>query len=337
MTIRPVPLGTSVGRIPVVDVSPVAEAGRFPAKAVVGEAVPVRATVFREGHDAVAATAVLTDPVRRRPRERPDGRHRARAGPLRGAPGADEHGRLDVPRRGLVGPVRHVGARRHDQGRGRRRRRADARRGRPAARAGGGAHGCRRDVEGGRPGPQGRGHGAARHPRHPAGAARGRAVRQGARGARRAPAARLGDALAGLPADGRPPARPRRLLVRAVPALAGRQVRPRGREVACRARCARRPLDLPRIAGHGLRRRLPDARAPHRRDLPQGPEQLAVRGPGRPGLAVRDRLPRGRARRDRADAGHVRRLRRVRRRGRGTWAWRWRSTSRCSAPPTTRG
>ena len=63
MTIRPVPLGTSVGRIPVVDVSPVAEAGRFPAKAVVGEAVPVRATVFREGHDAVAATAVLIDPA----------------------------------------------------------------------------------------------------------------------------------------------------------------------------------------------------------------------------------------------------------------------------------
>ncbi|WP_421732817.1 alpha-1,4-glucan--maltose-1-phosphate maltosyltransferase [Cellulomonas sp.] len=63
MTISPVPLGTSVGRIPVVDVSPVAEAGRFPAKAVVGEAVPVRATVFREGHDAVGATAVLTDPT----------------------------------------------------------------------------------------------------------------------------------------------------------------------------------------------------------------------------------------------------------------------------------
>ncbi|WP_456844377.1 alpha-1,4-glucan--maltose-1-phosphate maltosyltransferase [Cellulomonas sp. P5_C6] len=62
MTPPSVPLGTSVGRIPIVDVSPVAEAGRFPAKAVVGEAVPVRATVFREGHDAVAATAVLTDP-----------------------------------------------------------------------------------------------------------------------------------------------------------------------------------------------------------------------------------------------------------------------------------
>ncbi|HEY0215410.1 MAG TPA: maltotransferase domain-containing protein, partial [Cellulomonas sp.] len=57
-----------MGRIPVVDVSPVVEAGRWPAKAVVGEAVPVRATVFREGHDAVAATAVLVGP---------DGRDRA--------------------------------------------------------------------------------------------------------------------------------------------------------------------------------------------------------------------------------------------------------------------
>ena len=55
---RAIPLG----RIPVLDVSPVVEAGRFPAKAVVGEAVPIRATVFREGHDAVAATAVLVGP-----------------------------------------------------------------------------------------------------------------------------------------------------------------------------------------------------------------------------------------------------------------------------------
>ena len=40
---------------------------RFPAKAVVGEPVPITATVFREGHDAVAATAVLRRPRRRRP------------------------------------------------------------------------------------------------------------------------------------------------------------------------------------------------------------------------------------------------------------------------------
>lgn len=44
------------------DVSPVVEGGRWPAKAVVGEMVPVEATVFREGHDAVAATAVLVAP-----------------------------------------------------------------------------------------------------------------------------------------------------------------------------------------------------------------------------------------------------------------------------------
>ena len=51
-----------VGRIPVVGVQPVVECGRWPAKAVVGEAVEVTATVFREGHDAVAATAVLVGP-----------------------------------------------------------------------------------------------------------------------------------------------------------------------------------------------------------------------------------------------------------------------------------
>ncbi|GEN78395.1 alpha-1,4-glucan--maltose-1-phosphate maltosyltransferase [Actinotalea fermentans] len=51
-----------VGRIPVVGVQPVIECGRWPAKAVVGEAVEITATVFREGHDAVAATAVLVAP-----------------------------------------------------------------------------------------------------------------------------------------------------------------------------------------------------------------------------------------------------------------------------------
>ncbi|MBD5786248.1 alpha-1,4-glucan--maltose-1-phosphate maltosyltransferase [Cellulosimicrobium terreum] len=52
----------AIGRVPVVEVSPVVEGGRWPAKAVVGEMVPVEATVFREGHDAVAATAVLVAP-----------------------------------------------------------------------------------------------------------------------------------------------------------------------------------------------------------------------------------------------------------------------------------
>jgi starch synthase (maltosyl-transferring) len=51
------------GRIPVRGVSPVIEGGVYPAKAVVGELIPIRAKVFREGHDAVNASVILTDPV----------------------------------------------------------------------------------------------------------------------------------------------------------------------------------------------------------------------------------------------------------------------------------
>jgi starch synthase (maltosyl-transferring) len=64
------------GRIEIDDVRPAVSGGAFPAKAVVGEVVPVRATVWREGHEAVAATLVvrylgsaypqLTDPPMRR-------------------------------------------------------------------------------------------------------------------------------------------------------------------------------------------------------------------------------------------------------------------------------
>ncbi len=51
-----------IGRIPILDVSPVVSCGRWPARAVVGETLPIRATVFREGHDAVAANVVLRGP-----------------------------------------------------------------------------------------------------------------------------------------------------------------------------------------------------------------------------------------------------------------------------------
>ncbi|MGV9994659.1 maltotransferase domain-containing protein, partial [Streptomyces sp. NPDC003374] len=54
--------GTAVGRIPVLDVRPVVLRGRRPAKAVTGESFEISATVFREGHDAVAANVVLRDP-----------------------------------------------------------------------------------------------------------------------------------------------------------------------------------------------------------------------------------------------------------------------------------
>ncbi|WP_252274625.1 alpha-1,4-glucan--maltose-1-phosphate maltosyltransferase [Nocardioides sp. LMS-CY] len=57
-----------VGRIPVMDVTPLVDLGRQPAKATVGEPFPVTASVFREGHDQLGAEVVLTDPAgRRRP------------------------------------------------------------------------------------------------------------------------------------------------------------------------------------------------------------------------------------------------------------------------------
>jgi starch synthase (maltosyl-transferring) len=50
------------GRLGIDDVSPVISCGRYPSKAVVGEHIPVHATVWREGHDAVAATVVWRGP-----------------------------------------------------------------------------------------------------------------------------------------------------------------------------------------------------------------------------------------------------------------------------------
>jgi starch synthase (maltosyl-transferring) len=54
-----------IGRIPVLDVRPLVDCGRRPAKAVRGESFQVTATVFGEGHDAVAANVVLVDPAGR--------------------------------------------------------------------------------------------------------------------------------------------------------------------------------------------------------------------------------------------------------------------------------
>jgi starch synthase (maltosyl-transferring) len=60
-----------IGRIPISDISPVVDCGQWPAKAVAGETFQVSATVFREGHDAVAAGVVLTAPDGQRGRLRP--------------------------------------------------------------------------------------------------------------------------------------------------------------------------------------------------------------------------------------------------------------------------
>ena len=81
---------SAVGRIPILAVAPVIDGARFPAKAVVGEPVPVAATVFRVGHDAVAATAVLVGP---------DGAEHTRARMHLLAPGTDRYGVSVVPDR----------------------------------------------------------------------------------------------------------------------------------------------------------------------------------------------------------------------------------------------
>src|SRR3954447_913502 len=55
-------VGAVIGRIVITDVAPVVSCGRWPAKAVVGETIPVTATVFREGHDLIGADVVLIRP-----------------------------------------------------------------------------------------------------------------------------------------------------------------------------------------------------------------------------------------------------------------------------------
>jgi starch synthase (maltosyl-transferring) len=51
-----------IGRIPILDVQPVLDCGRRPAKAVAGETLEVSATLFREGHETLGAAVVLRTP-----------------------------------------------------------------------------------------------------------------------------------------------------------------------------------------------------------------------------------------------------------------------------------
>ncbi|MER6872690.1 maltotransferase domain-containing protein, partial [Amycolatopsis sp. NPDC000673] len=57
------------GRLGIDDVAPIVSCGRYPAKAVAGEHFPVTATVWREGHDAVAATVAWRGPGDRAARQ----------------------------------------------------------------------------------------------------------------------------------------------------------------------------------------------------------------------------------------------------------------------------
>jgi starch synthase (maltosyl-transferring) len=72
-----------IGRIPILDVEPVLDCGRRPARAVAGETFPVSATVFREGHEMLGAGVVLISP---------DGRQHPFAAMHELTPGTDRFG-----------------------------------------------------------------------------------------------------------------------------------------------------------------------------------------------------------------------------------------------------
>ncbi|MGH3655598.1 MAG: alpha-1,4-glucan--maltose-1-phosphate maltosyltransferase [Micromonosporaceae bacterium] len=83
--------GETPGRIPIEAVWPVVDCGHHPAKAVVGEHLPIAATVYREGHDALGCAVVWTEP---------DGTGRPPHRMASGEPGTDRwHGEIvpDAP------------------------------------------------------------------------------------------------------------------------------------------------------------------------------------------------------------------------------------------------
>ncbi|WP_022899727.1 alpha-1,4-glucan--maltose-1-phosphate maltosyltransferase [Humibacter albus] len=51
-----------LGRLPILDLSPLVDGGAWPAKAFRGEVVPFACTAFREGHDPIGVDLVLTSP-----------------------------------------------------------------------------------------------------------------------------------------------------------------------------------------------------------------------------------------------------------------------------------
>ena len=52
-----------IGRLPILNITPRVEGGRWPAKGIVGEVIPFSAVVFREGHDALGVELLLTSPT----------------------------------------------------------------------------------------------------------------------------------------------------------------------------------------------------------------------------------------------------------------------------------
>ena len=317
------------GRFPIEDVSPVVSCGRYPAKAVVGELVPVSARAYREGHDALGLQRGLARPGRRSRGRSPGCARASRAGPLARHHPPDAVGTWTFAVEAFQDPYltwRNAVTKKIAAGQGAEelandlaegarvldRRRPGAGR-RPGGRgAGGGGRAARRRPDAGRAGRPGAGPGrpalgapgaGAGHRRRRApgsgSTARGRSSPPGTSSSR-APRGRW--STAGTRRSGTAPSR-----------------------TATRA-AARRRRD-------GLRRALPAADPPDRPGQPQGPQQHAGRRAGRRRLAVGDRRRRGRPRRRSTPTWARRRTSAPSSPRPPSRAWRSRSTWRCSARP----
>ena len=300
------------------DVTPVVEGGRYPAKAVGRRGLPGHAP--RSSARATTrsnADVVLTGPdgVRRPPvrmtqgrRGEPDLLARRRSPP-------DERRRLDLRGRGLERPGRHLAARRRDQDPGRHRRRADVRRGRAAARAGRRRR-CPKRSAG--PPDARRTRSRALRDTGPPGAGPATRPRSPPRSTRCSPRHPLRDLVTTegpLPVLRRPRAGAVRLLVRVLPALRGRDVDEATGTVVVRAPSRTAAEAARRRRRDGLRRRLPAADPPDRHgSTARARNNTLDPGPDDPGSPWAIGSRRGRPRRDPPRPRHDRRLRRVRRR-----------------------
>ena len=334
-----------VGRLGIADVAPVVGAlttGEFPARAVVGESVPIAATVFREGHDAVGADVVLRDPSGGKAGADPDGARRARHRPLARDRRLRPARAVDVRDRGVQRPVRDLAPR--DHGQGRRRPGRD--------RAG-------NDLETGA-------RLFARLAKALPKSMRGRAragARRGDRAARRRPRlARAGS---------RRPSRPRcRRSSTSTRCANWSPARPATRSCVDRQRALFGswyeffPRSIGAVLDGSPTRRPARCGTARFKDATEHLDYVAAMGfdvvylppihpigevnrkgpnntldPGRVGrrLALGDRLERRRPRRHPPRPRHDGRLRRFVRRANAARAWRSRSTSPCSPRPTTRG
>ena len=324
-------------RLGISDVAPVVSCGSFSARAVVGEHLPITATVFREGHDAVAANVVWTPAGRdgRPPRfirmakfgQEPD-RWLATVVP-------DREGRWTFRVEAWSDPLatwHHAVEVKVEAGQGAEDLANDLEEGarlldRVAAEAD--------DEHRGRRSPPRPPRCATPRWSSPR-ASRRRSPRRLQAVPARAPGAGAGHPIPALRGLGRPAAGALRLLVRVLPALGGPGRRRQGRRTA---RSPTRRTGCRPIAEHGLRRRLPAADPPDRPGQPQGPElhiprrQPDRRRARRRRLPVGDRQRRGRARR-RPPAARARwRTSAPSSPAPASWAWRWRWTSRCRPRP----